>query len=53
MQPQNLLLGFNMCLQDSRDQTHCLTAYWTQHAVKKKIQNYLKFTKQILKIEKK
>lgn len=41
-----------MCLQYSRDQTDCLMAYWTQHAIKI-IQNDLKFTKLILKIEKK
>lgn len=52
MQRQNLLLGMNMCLQYSRGQIDCLMAHWTQHAVKI-IQIDLKFTKQILKIEKK
>lgn len=50
MQTQNLLLGVNMCLQYSRNQTDCLMAYWTQPAAKI-IQNDLKFTEQILKIE--
>lgn len=40
----NLLLGVNKCLHYPRDQTACLMAYWTQHAIKI-IQNDLKFTK--------